>query len=232
MFMRLLKLWKLPTPTQLGMGESDNAMGMRNFSSPGDPTWEDYEEKLEELYPVKFFFAHKLPIFFQRTIWWNITRPFSKAYYWIVSHIVPSRRFHMLDLRQPKNANQAYRYGYCDPCEKITLAMMNILVEFVEKDLPNKYLHTEEEVKAEPHWETHRKSYLTAQEVYHYWKVQRNIDLDEEKALLTRWINARGVQNPNADKYMSELEIKENYNAAKLDEMLRKIIDIRGFMWS
>jgi hypothetical protein len=58
-------LFKLPTPIQLGMSNSDYAMPSRHFpNKPNEHNWESYYEYLQKHYPIKYFFSSTLPEFF------------------------------------------------------------------------------------------------------------------------------------------------------------------------
>ena len=151
----LRKLFKLPSPVDLGWSDTD-ALQSKLFTPDCDGyTWEDWENTVQKMHPVKFFFGKTVPDTFRYRIWLPIVRPIETFRYWVVSHVIPSRRYHMLDLRQPiakgELANHdAYRYGWRDVPEKMLYAWFNLLAEYMEEnpyDLTKDY--TMEQINAD-----------------------------------------------------------------------------------
>src|SRR6185295_2256450 len=94
------KLVGLPSPRDLGWSQH-NALEDEEFSDePKGKTWQDWHRYVKQLHPTKYFIVESLPKFFRYNVYWPIKRPIEKAHYWLVSHLIPSRRYHMLDLRQ------------------------------------------------------------------------------------------------------------------------------------
>jgi hypothetical protein len=254
------KLFKFPTPKELGMSNFDFGMPSRLFPNhPMEYTWEDYEERLQEMYPDKYLLAYTLPKFFLH-LWWAISRPLIKVYYWFVSHFVPSRRYHWLDLRQPD-----YKYGWLDIDARMVYALFNLLSQFVEKESHQNYIPTEEEVK-ECHWmKESLDNYKEYMGIYNWWKIDRAKGLEEESKKLTEWSLLR-EQKDKADKILwdnlyrihskeesmmrydsseerikreqnerslfAELKALQIWNENKLEEMLHRLINIRHVLWS
>jgi hypothetical protein len=56
--------------------------------------------------PIRYFLSEELPF------WWrvNVVNPINKITYWLKSHLFPSRRYHILDLRQPKKIRTILTY--------------------------------------------------------------------------------------------------------------------------
>src|SRR5271170_3121827 len=96
----LRKLCKLPSPVDLGWSQS-NALEDEMFSDePTGKTWQDWNKTVKEMRPVRYWISETFGDFVRYKIWLPIVQPIENARYWLVSHLVPSRRFHMLDLRQ------------------------------------------------------------------------------------------------------------------------------------
>jgi hypothetical protein len=231
------KLFKFPGPKELGMSDSNNAMPSRFFpNNKTEITWEDYYEYLAKTYPVKYFLAAVFPQFF-RDCWRKLSRPFRDAHYWLACHLLPSKRYHWLDLRQPKG----YRYGWCDTDRRMVYAMMNLLVEYVEKEMPHGYFVPSEEEAAlddgvtcgnysgfKRQLENH-KEYMT---IYNWWTKERAVELEEEGDKCTAWSDARHVWADNTELLWAELKVLTERNEAKLEEMLHRLLKIRHCLWT
>jgi len=215
------KLLHLPSPKELGWSPS-NSLSMRIFSRKDGYTWEDWYEKMEKEHPIKFFFTHKLKDWFN-----NIKRPVSKSWYWFVSHFVPSRRYHMLDLRQPED----YSYGWLDSDRQILFANFNILNNFVKNEMPDFYCPSEEEVKADPHLASQRNNYLEIKAIHHWWNVTRKQDSDKYSKLVKAWCDAKG-KDPSEHSLWKEIDKLEIEINAKEQDMLFRLIKIRKSLWT
>jgi len=130
--MRKTKWWKIfrvPGPKELGLSDS-NALPMRDFQSIEDmsPNWEEWQAIVKKKYPIKYFLSEEL------TIWCRVKyrRLVMDPWYWLVSHLVPSRRYHMLDLRQPQDDPLAYRWGWLEVDCQMEYALFNILNDYVK----------------------------------------------------------------------------------------------------
>jgi len=72
-------------------------------------------------HPIRYFLADTIPYFIRYKVWFPLTRPIKNVYYWFISHVVPSRQYHMLNLRQ----SGEYRYGWRNVSEKMLYAKQN-----------------------------------------------------------------------------------------------------------
>ena len=98
----LKKIFKLPSPQDLGRSDC-NALPSRNFTPDCEGyTWEDWREEVKKKYPIKYFFSETMVDFIKYNMYYPIYRPIKDTKYCLVSHLVPGRRYHILDLRQPK----------------------------------------------------------------------------------------------------------------------------------
>lgn len=227
---KIWKLFRLPSPSRLGMtddAESD-ALGMRMFQKVGDatPTWEDWEEKVQKDYPVRYFLAEQLWPTIQR--WYR--RYVTDTWYWIRCHTYT--KYHMLDLRQPKGDPFAYRFGWIDSDTQMVYALFNILNNFMTEELPHAYIPSEEDVAREPHLLSQRNNYLEVKALHYWWTVQRLREAEMEQKLLHEWSNARRVDDHNAQQLWADLNKMEKANKEKLDEMLIRLIKIRDCLWT
>lgn len=170
----LKKLFLLPTPVELGKSEHD-ALPSSLFPNDEEDeyTWEDYDREMQTDHPVLWFLNRTIPRLWRRYIWGTYA-PLERARYWLVSHLIPSRRYHLLDLRQ--DGPGEYKYGWIDSDRQLLYACFKILKNYVENELPNSYVQqefTEEELANEPgaaQWYTH---YQEVKALHHYWTVER-----------------------------------------------------------
>lgn len=230
------KLFKFPSPKDLGMSNHHNAMAMdfdnKEETVKGEPTWAKYYNYLRKTYPVKYFFASTLPSFmyftWQKSIGWKL-RDFK---WWFESFII--RRDHLLDLRQPKSADpfdaDYYRHGWIEPDTKMVYAIFNILNEYIEKS--ESYCPTLEECEEEPALKEQRDQYIEARTIHYWWNVARKQNLKKEKDLLLEWSKAKRNNSANEKELFKAMNILSDNNDKELDEMLIRILKIRRSFWS
>jgi hypothetical protein len=235
--MRREKWWKifhLPSPKELGWTDSEyNALPMSMFQKKGDttPNWEDWEEKVRKEYPVRYFLSEILPRWFRA----RILRPIKDAWYWTVCHLLPKRRYHLLDLRQPEHKEEgfpAYKYGWIDSDTKILYALFNILNQFVESEVPHWYCPSEEDVQADAHLLYQRNNWLETKAIHYWWNVERVRQMKERTDLLHEWSEARKADAPETHKLWDELHKAEKAQEDKEDEMIARLLKIRRSLWT
>jgi hypothetical protein len=175
----LRKLFKLPSPKDLGRSEY-NALPSREFTPDVEGyCWEDWHEEAKRLHPIKYWIAETAGDFFRYKIWLPIKRPFSDAHYWFVSHFIPSRRYHWLDLRQPCKKGDArnidcYRYGWADVPEKMLYAMFNLLKEYFDENPYDLRTHYSlEEINADAGLKSQYETFQEARAILEWWNVGR-----------------------------------------------------------
>ncbi len=120
MFNFIKSIFHLPTAKELGRSDSE-ALPMRWLNHGGKYTWEDWQEEVSENYPVKYFIYKTLPRFIRRQF-----NKISDLKYYIVSFTI--RKYHLLNLQQPKNSHDNYRYGWIDSDYQMVYAVFTILV--------------------------------------------------------------------------------------------------------
>lgn len=242
------KLFKFPGPKDLGMSDSNYAMPSRYFRNNNTEVyWEDYYEHLQKTYPLKFFIASTAPEFFI-DLWRDVSRPFKKFHYWFVSHTIPSRKYHLLDLRQPKTEADpyAYRYGWIDTDHQMEYAIKNLIVKFVEEEMPGSYfIPSEEEVAKDDGINLNYSGYKRQldnhkeyMEIYKYFTVEQ-LQLEKNyDDLLSAWSNSKDFSladyrgNPATAELWKRLGEAEKIRDDKLDEMLHRAINIRKCLWT
>jgi hypothetical protein len=216
----LNKLFKIPGPKDLGMSDNNHAMPSELFrNNSTELTWEDYYERVKKEYPVSFFCASTVPTFFL-DLWRDITRKPKKFIYWLQCHFIPKHRYHMLDLRQSGDV-LSYRYGWVDAPQQMEYALFNILAKFVEEEMPCFFFGGD------------HKEYMA---IYQYWKWDRIVLEKAHAEALMKWSNARkdarGDSTEEVQLLWKKLEETDEAAKQKLEEMLHRLIDVRGCLWT
>ena len=233
------KIFKLPGPKELGWSDSD-ALEMREFSDePKGKTWEDWDEYVKAQYPIKYFFAKTLAKFIRYKLWFPIKMPISNAWHWFVSHAVPSRRYHMLDLRQICDKNEisnydCYRYGWSDVPEKMLYAIFNLLGEYLNKesvvDLTKWY--SQDEINKDPHMKRQQDQIEEARMIYRWWLIGRKQARKEIDDMRTSWHNARKNKDPKKQEYWEQTQKLEEQFENTTDDMIARVMKIRRTLWT
>lgn len=230
-------LLKLPSPADLGWAKTNALESVLFSDDPKGKTWEDWHKTVKEMHPVKYWFAETAADFLYYNIWLSIKRPIADAYYWFVSHVIPSRRYHMLDLRQScsKGKDQeCYRYGWCDVPEKMLYAMFNLLGEYLNKEKPMEPAHyyTREQIENDVHLKAQQEALDEANDIYYWWSVTRH----EENALCDKlrddYHKARKNKADNIAYLRTLYLTQERMNEVKVDEMAARLLKIRRTLWT
>ena len=168
---------------------------------------------------------------FIRLKWLRFKNRISDLKYWFVSHFVPKRKYHMLDLRQP-NPNSEYRYGWLDSDHQMLFALFNILNNFVKHEMPNWYCPSEEEVALDFSLLTQRNFYLEAKAIHYWWNVDRKRQESRRDHLLHDWHAARKCSSPKEHQLWEDLRKTETALEDKEEEMIMRLIKIRKCLWT
>lgn len=225
------KFFKLPTPVDLGWSKY-NALEMEEFQhehSTGK-TWQDWHRTVKAMHPVKYFLAETLTNFIYYKLWLTLWRPCKDAHYWFVSHFVPSRRYHMLDLRQP----EGYRYGWQDVPEKMLYAMFNLLGQYLKHEDPvdlTQY-YSLAQIEADDILNKQHSSLQEARAIYYWWTVQRKKDMEISDKLMDELGRARKNKLPQRHILSDKLIAHERYMENKTEEMVLRLMRIRNTLWT
>jgi hypothetical protein len=237
------KIIKLPGPKDLGLGESNNSMAISLFAKNGEPTWEDYYDKVKKDYPFKYFLAATLPNFFMRKYKY-ISRYVYEIYYWIKCHLKRSHQYHRLDLTQPKTIkiinqdgsireiynDDYYSYGWADVDSRMLYAIFNLLNSYVEKELK---IITDDDVKKDPNLAPFKKDQEEILTIYHWWNVERKIQHEENDNLSDKWMYlSKRHRKQAASRAFKEMEAATTAFEDKTDEMIARLMKIRRTLWS
>lgn len=224
------KWWKLPSPVDLGWSEY-NALEDADWSDePQGKTWQDWHAHVKAAYPVRYFFTEAFPAWFRRKIWWPIKHPVSDAHYWLVSHLIPSRRYHKLDLRQVGG----YQYGWRDVPEKMLYALFNLLGEYLNEEKPHDLTqwYTREQIEADEGMKAQQEAIDEAKAIYHWWTVTKLADEKAHSDMLHTWHVAKKAKDPKVQEYWDQMHKMEEANEAKIDEMIARLMKIRRTLWT
>lgn len=177
----------------------------------------------------------------------RIKKYLENIHYWLVSHLIPSRRYHMLDLRQPyiEHSEDSYRWGWKDAPEKMLYAMFNLLGEYLEEEEHmERFLATleKEEPFANYEIDEDQKELIRKQEenlreaklIHHWWLVERKKAQKVYMDKLSKWYDLYQLKgdDPEVQKLSEENHKLEDELEAKTDEMIARLMKIRRTLWT
>ena len=134
-------------------------------------------------------------------------------YWWIRNHTL--ERHHIINL----SGVDGYKYGWIDSDRKIELAAWKVLVDFVDKEDPFVGQNLEPEIPGDDayNWAvSYNNSQREIHELYVWWTLDRPMLLAELEA---------------AKPFEERLAMRKALDA-KDDEMLLRLIAIRGHLWT
>lgn len=198
------KWLKLPQPPQ--------ALPMRCLTGGDQYCWEDYYADLKNKYPIRYFIYETIPLYYARWVWSDVSHaPLQKLIYWLKCHILPSYKFHLIDIRQSKQDGDRYEYGWIDTDQKLVLACKKLFMEYVEKELEGHFPEIEGSCG---------EYYQEIKTIYNYWKVER-----------PSWQAKINTMRQNENSYIL-VDAEHQAFEQKETEILNKIIELRGGMWT
>lgn len=198
---------------------------MRQFTPYQEgKTWEDWADHMRAHYPVRYFLSEVLPLWVKRRFVW----PWQRLRDWVLDHAVPSRRYHLLDLRGIDPLSH-YRHGYLDPCDVFWLAGWASLMRWHRESAGVK---TQRELDLNLD-STRHKLYCEALELVHYWTVTR-AERAKESERLRAIVDEIQTTLENQSRYEAARdEWLEQYQASeKLEEaMWLRLAPLRPLLW-
>lgn len=224
-----LKNIRLPSPSDLGVGRG-NALPMRMITPfCKDYTWEDFDEEIKIRFPIRYFIWKVIPNLFKKRLY-PLKRRIGDSFYWLKCHLFKNYKYHLIDIRQPKESSYPYRYGYIDACDKILLANFSILKDFVENGGVVNLLDTYsiEEIKNQGLMTQH-EHYLETMELYRWWTSGRKEMLEKQDSLYDISKNEKDEKQYRI-KFREWMEFEEEFNKVE-DEMLIRLMKIRRGLW-
>jgi len=220
----------LPGPRELGRSESGALPGFGFLSEEqkNDPdlyTWEDWEEEVKRDYPIAYYLRHTFPSYF-----WVPKRRIGDAWYWAKCKLLPSYKFHLLDLRT-KDGGVNWGHGWRDRSFVLLIANFHILCQFVEKESahdPCEGMTSEEKegCKDHPHVIAHNEM----MSLYCWWKTGREAAHKEYARLLNDWYMC---EDPVEKAKLWPLLGEREKALEKADQdNLHRLIEIREYLWT
>lgn len=160
---------------------------------------------------------------------------FKEALYWLKVHIVPSRRYHIINLK--KAGKYHYKYGYVDPVHKLFLASFIILCDFVEQEMD------------QINWDSdpdHQRAAVEIKALYNWFKFGRKASEDELSAIyeaipgIQKEITFMPSENYPGEEVMVrrtgpayEAWSQAYHEFEKQDQvMLKRLIEVRPYLWT
>lgn len=226
------------------------ALGIRGTEQPGQVTWEGWQEDMLRRYPVRFRLGYKWlgdirSAFFRR--FWNHV---SEGHYWFRSHFIPSRRYHMLDMRNKANG---YRWGWRDFDVVVLFSVMAALVDFVEAEKGfESHVSWEDDPDQAPDLDDPKvKSYIfhhrpglkevkdDCLRIYKWWTEERPAKLVE----IDRLVHEAFGRKQQATVATPESVVQRNERAEKAEQArvalhaeeqanLVRLIELRTYLWT
>lgn len=163
-------------------------------------------------------------------------RHISKALYWLRTHTY--NRYHMLDMRNKVNG---YAWGWHDRSELILFANMALLRDFIEKE---KAFECHVNWDEEEHHIAAKKEMLT---IYDWWTKGRAAEHKKEDELLeaaypnpfefepipgSSMLRLKNDETPELRKLRDQCREMEDALEEKDEEMMIRLIKVRGYMWT
>jgi len=226
--LRLLRDWaRLPSPVDLGWSETDG-LGLRQFTPYQEgKTWEDWDDYVRAEYPGRYFLVERVPRWFRRWFVWPL-RHFRDL---VLDHVLPSRRYHRLDLRGIDSLS-AYRHGYLDPSEVFWLAGWASLMRWHGE---NRKRRERSQAKGELEPEsTHSQQYYEALDLVRYWTVVR-MEREKHCDTLRAAVDAILPTLANRDSYEAAQDAWLHHFRESQDleqKMWLRLAALRTFLWT
>lgn len=224
----LRRLFRLPSPADLGWSD-DDALMLREFTPYQDgKSWEDWHQFCRHNYPVKYFLVVTLPFLLKRWFVWPARRMVSA----VLDYCLPSRRYHVLDLRGIDPLSQ-YSHGYLDPCEVFWLAGWGSLLRWHREEAER---HDLSQLSAEEQAAYHAQleSYGELKQLVHYWTVTRIRREHETQQLYQAAMAVRPTPENRALYEAAQRRWLDHCRETERleDEMWLRLARLRSHLWS
>lgn len=226
------RYFHLPGPRELGWNEHD-ALGSRNLTpfQPGK-TWEDWNEHVRHLMPVRFFLLHSVPY-----AWYPIEGKISRAFYWLQCHTMKKHRWHLLDFRGVDTIDK-YTHGYMDPSTVMWLAAWAALRRYIEEGKPT--LLEAEDFAAAPQDEDSQKCLRDQndrlrelQELHAWWTVGRVEENAKEELLYEASNKARKGGDEKLYRAITKSWIDyASWREEHEEEQFLRLVKLRRYLWT
>lgn len=219
-----------PSPYALGRTQHEfEELPFRSFRQ-GEPdayAWEDWRDEVSAKYPVRFWLTNTLPYGY----FYPWLRTASNWWEWLMCHLLPSRRFHLIDVRNP-GPGIHYTHGWRDKPDMMLWSWMVLLRDYVENEQPvDPASWASPEELAEPGLAAQKAEYDEAIAIYNWWMHGRVEEEEEEQRLLDakKQFFERTVEWRMATDAWFQYR---TWRSERDDEMLRRLVAIRRRMWT
>jgi len=216
--------FRLPSPKELGWTQH-NSLRLEFFSPYQEGrSWEEWHTHCKQHYPVRYWVTKTLPR------WWyrKIGVRFETCTAWLLDHLLPSRRHHILDLRGIDQISE-YKHGYLDPSTVLWLVGWYCLVQWWESRESTLTV----EYFSGPEMASMLKVHLEAKDLYEYWTVTR-IERSKEGDARAAAFHAIKPTPENRSHYEAARAHWLSYfqESEKIeDEMWSRLAALRPHMW-
>lgn len=214
---KLQKMFGLPVPSALPLRSITGTL-VTEFS------WEDWHDEMKKEYPIRYFLLNRIPHYL--TV--HIKMPIDDFIYYIKCHSLKEYKFHLLDLR-----NNEYKFGYQDQDTKLLYASFAILNEYAKaQDLDN-YIKMLENESVNIDRLNACKEIKKLQNWFLYDRPLKEEEIN--KALYIAVENGKKARiNETYDFFEIYKEYEKLKEELRADEnnAMRKIIDLRDFLWT
>lgn len=224
-------LFKLPSPKELGISDSDYLPSRALSLNVKGPTWEDWNDIVKNRYPIKYFILESIPSFYREIF----VKKYRNFIYWLTSHLFPSKRHHYLDLRQPENHRgiDSYKYGWSPVSERMLYAMFNLLEEYLSSDdlIKIQDLYSEEEINNNPELKNKNAAFKEAKALYYWWHIERKAHYHEYHDIFEEWSKCENIDPNKINYFFEKLSSKEKFIEESTIEMTIRLMKIRPYLW-
>lgn len=190
--------------------------------------WEEEERWQRQNYPVRFH-IEKAWEFVSR---WPRTE---HALYWLRTHTY--NRYHILDLSKAEPENpDGYRWGWIDRDRLLLLACFKVLRDFVEQEKPWPVADYLAEVEAKGNGEVEglrrqQANYEETMALYRWWTEWRFAEYAEWESQRDAAYEAYKKEPESEALRQAWLDLEEKEHTRD-DEMLRRLLAIRHYLWT
>ena len=165
--------------------------------------------------------------------WRQVKSVIQEAIYWLKCHLLPPYRFHLLDLRQPKDSYDPYRYGYRDIDHLMLYACFELLNRYV-KQKPSVLdqawlndLHACAKFDCDKRW---ADAYQSIHDLHVWWNKTRQTKCQEIDRLNAEWLATKNNPQLHEQFRITQLN-RQTTLAEETQNRLEQLIKIRECLW-
>lgn len=221
--MWIRKMVEVPGPQELGMADSD-ALGSRKLTPFQEgPTWEDWDERVKQEYPVRYFASEVVGAWLSRQ-----AGRMEHRWDWLISHTI--RRYHLVDLRGVDPLGY-YEWGYIVPAEIMRLAGWKALQLYMERAKDPATLDYPDESRQQDWYKDEKARHEEAKALLHYWMVERRQEQEADEKLHDE-VEAAGEAGDREKHEEAQKRWLESYRAIEIreDEMFQRLAKLQPYL--